>query len=97
MKEAIVTVDLGGTLIRTARMNREGHIFGARPRAHPRRTRSRLTLPHVIDAIRRVVPDAKEDLPQSASASRAPSTRGTANHQPDQHPRLAECCPFATS
>jgi glucokinase len=56
MSDSILTLDLGGTLIRTARMNPEGDIF-----AHVRESIDAaqgrdVTLPYVIDAIRRVAP-----------------------------------------
>ncbi len=56
MSETILAVDLGGTLIRTARMNPEGEISACvREPIHAERGRD-VTLPHVIDAIRRVAP-----------------------------------------
>jgi glucokinase len=56
MSDAILTVDLGGTLIRTVRMNLEGDILArVREPIHAARGRE-ITLPHVIDAIRRVAP-----------------------------------------
>jgi len=56
MSDTILTVDLGGTLIRTARMNSEGDIFAhVREPIHAAQGRD-VTLPHVIDAIRRVAP-----------------------------------------
>jgi glucokinase len=56
MTDTILTVDLGGTLIRTARMDPEGRISACvREPIHAQRGRD-ATLPHVIDAIRRVAP-----------------------------------------
>jgi glucokinase len=56
MTDTILTVDLGGTLIRTARMNPAGKISACvREPIHAERGRD-VTLPHVIDAIHRVAP-----------------------------------------
>jgi glucokinase len=62
MADLIVAVDLGGTLIRTAQMDRKGHIFArVREPIHANRGRE-YTLPAVIDAIRRVLPTDRDRL-----------------------------------